>query len=116
MRRFTARILILLAALGLHGCGTLIGTGIAGGEQRGETRTAEEMQMDVRITNRINAAFVNDPLIKALDIRVNSQRGIVTLQGKVATSEVRSRAVRIAESTREVRRVVDRLQVGSAAP
>lgn len=103
--------IVLMASIVLAGCGSLIGTGIAGGESR-DARSAEDRHMDVRITNRINAAYVSDPLIKALDIRVSSQRGIVTLQGTVSSDAVRSRAVDIAESTREVRRVVDRLQVG----
>lgn len=101
----------LLALLILSGCGTLIGTGVADGHGRADERTAQERAMDVRITNRINAAYVSDPIIPALDIRVTSQKGIVTLQGKVASDSVRSRALRVAESTREVRRVVDRLQV-----
>lgn len=103
--------IVLMTSIVLAGCGSLIGTGIADGKSR-DARSTEDRQMDVRITNRINAAYVSDPLIKALDIRVSSQRGIVTLQGTVSNDALRSRAVGIAESTREVRRVVDRLQVG----
>lgn len=112
MKRAVAVQFLVLALALLPGCGSLIGTGIADGQSRGDARTVEEREMDVRITNRLNAAYVSDPLIPALDIRVTSQRGIVTLQGTVPRDSVRSRAVRIAESTREVRRVVDRLQVG----
>lgn len=111
MKRARNLQLLVLTAAVLSGCGSLIGTGVADGQAR-ETRSAQEREMDVRITNRINAAYVSDPLIPALDIRVTSQRGIVTLQGTVPRDSVRSRALRIAESTREVRRVIDRLQVG----
>lgn len=110
-RALGLQVLLLMAAL-LSGCGSLIGTGIADRQSRAEARSVEERQMDVRITNRINAAYVSDPLIPALDIRVTSQRGIVTLQGTVPRDSVRSRALRIADSTREVRQVIDRLQVG----
>lgn len=114
MARIKVVFSVLLLASLLSGCGALIGTGVADGGRRGDTRTVEERQMDVRITNRLNAAYVSDPMIQALDIRVSSQRGIVTLQGTVASDSVRNRALRIAESTREVRQVVDRLRVGHA--
>ncbi len=102
---------LLLAAVVSTGCVSLVGTGIADGRPRTDSRSTEDQQMDVRITNRINAAFVSDSQIPAMAIRVNSQRGIVTLQGTVPSDQVRSRALRVAESTREVRRVVDRLRV-----
>ncbi len=102
---------LLVAAIVSTGCVSLVGTGVAGGWPRTDSRSAEDQQMDVRITNRINAAYVSDPQIPAMEIRVNSQRGIVTLQGTVPSDTVRGRALRVAESTREVRRVVDRLRV-----
>lgn len=114
MTRISATCWLLLAVAVLQGCASLVGTGVADGAPRADSRSAEERQMDVRITNRINAAYVSDPMIRALDIRVSSQRGIVTLQGTVSSGRVRSRALRVAESTREVRRVVDRLQVADA--
>lgn len=114
MTRIGATVCVLMLLAVLPGCASLVGTGIADGRAQTDSRSTGEREMDVRITNRINAAFVSDPLIRALDIRVNSQRGIVTLQGTVANASVRSRALRIAESTREVRRVVDRLQVVAA--
>lgn len=104
-------VVLGIAAWLLWGCASLVATGVADGERRGDGRSPAERQLDVRITNRINAAYVSDARIPALDLRVRAVAGVVTVTGTLASPELRTRALRIARETPEVRRVVDRITV-----
>ncbi|NNG12385.1 MAG: BON domain-containing protein [Halobacteria archaeon] len=99
-------VVLLLAGL-LQGCGSLIvgGGSPGGGTSSGQTST------DAAITSRINTRYVNDSLVRALDIRVNTYQGVVTLYGTIDSPEVMAHAVELARTTSGVRRVVSRLTV-----
>lgn len=113
MRR---KLLLALCVIPLTitGCASLVATGVADRSPPDDGRTATEREMDARITNRINAALVADRRIPAMDVRVVSYRGIVTLSGVLPSAALRERAVAIARDTPGVRRVIDRIAV--AAP
>ena len=49
--------------------------------------------------------------MRAVDINVDTDRGIVTLEGEVRTQAERQLAVRVAEDVAGVKDVVDRIRV-----
>ena len=77
------------------------------GTHRSLGRTAE----DDAITARVKAAFIADKTVKAHDIDVDTNRGVVTLKGTVASPVERDRAVAIANRTKGVFEVRDQLTV-----
>ncbi|WP_297527316.1 BON domain-containing protein [Thiohalobacter sp.] len=107
------RWLILVLPLLLQGCGALVvGGAAAGGYYVGkDERTVGEIADDATITSTINARYVKDPEVPALDINVDTYRGVVTLYGSVGSQRVASRAVAIAGSVKGVRRVISKLTV-----
>jgi hypothetical protein len=74
-----------------------------------------ETSDDKAITTDIQAKLFSDSVLKTRDIHVESQKGIVTLSGTVATDLEKAAAERIASQQNGVRNVVDLLTV-SAQP
>lgn len=108
------RILVLLVSAGaLAGCGALVvGGAAAGGYYVGkDDRTLGEITDDATITSTINARYVKDSRVSALDINVDTRRGVVTLYGSVASQQIADRAVEIARSVKGVRQVISKLTV-----
>jgi hyperosmotically inducible protein len=108
-------------ALALSACSTMNPSATAGasnddaistsvaptGTHRGLGRTAEDEQ----ITARIKSALAADSSVKAGSIDVDVMRGVVTLNGTVASAAEREKAVAIANKTSGVFEVRDRLKV-----
>src|SRR5688572_1549048 len=69
---------------------------------------------DASVTSRIQAKFFLDPGIKARRIDVDTQRGMVTLRGDVASDNERAQALILARTTEGVERVEDALSVNPA--
>jgi osmotically-inducible protein OsmY len=69
---------------------------------------------DASVTSRIQAKFFLDPGIKVRRIDVDTQRGIVTLRGDVASDNERAQALILARTTEGVERVEDALTVNAA--
>lgn len=67
---------------------------------------------DAEITSKIKAKYVGDADVKALDISVETEEGIVYLTGRVESELQKSEAERIARETDDVRDVVNHLEVG----
>jgi osmotically-inducible protein OsmY len=65
---------------------------------------------------KIQSKFVGDREIKATDIKVSAQDGVVTLKGDVLNEPLRQLAVTIAQNTDGVRQVVDQLSVQIVSP
>ena len=105
-------MLLITSAL-LVGCGALIvgGAPTGGHDTATQRSTSIDTSHDAAITSSINARYVKDHLVDALAIRVTTYQGVVTLQGSVRTQAVATRAVDLARSTPNVRRVVSRLTV-----
>jgi hyperosmotically inducible protein len=101
---------ILFGSALVSGCASLVVSGQATGSAANDARTPAEQSADADITYRINAAYVDDPVIPAMDIRVSTYRGVVTLRGALAEREAIRRAVALAKSTRGVKRVRADLQ------
>ena len=96
----TQRITALLAALLLvlpllAGCGKTVGDTID----------------DATITTRVKTAFINDPVVGALRIDVDTFKGIVTLSGRVKSKAEEVKAIELAKSITGVVDVKSTLQI-----
>ena len=81
------------------------------GYRDGSTRTVGEFTDDVAIQSRVKLALLNDDDIKGLRINTEVNRGVVTLHGRVATHELKRRAVALTAAIKGVERVEDKLTV-----
>ena len=113
------RIFRLLGALSLPAMLGACAAAVVGGAAAGgyavatHDRTGDSAAADAAITSRINTRYVDDSLVTAMDIKVSTYRGSVTLAGSVPSREVARRAVAIARSVEGVVQVIDRLKVVS---
>ena len=95
-RKFTATLLALVLALPLFAaCGKTVGETID----------------DATVTTRVKTAFINDPLVGALRIDVDTFKGVVTLSGRVKSKAEEDKAVAIAKSIKGVTDVKSTLQI-----
>jgi len=87
--------LVLVAPLLLAACGKTVGETID----------------DATITTRVKTAYINDPVVGALRIDVDTFKGVVTLSGRVKTKEEEQKAIQLARSIKGVTDVKSTLQV-----
>jgi hyperosmotically inducible protein len=102
--------LVTILALG-SGLATL-STGCAGSATRESTG---EYIDDATVTTKVKAAFVKDPLVKAMDVNVDTFKGTVQLSGFVDTPEQKTRAEQIAAGVRGVSSVKNNIALKAAA-
>ena len=69
---------------------------------------------DPGVTTAVKSKLAADDTVKAYQIDVDTQEGVVTLTGTVPTAAARDRAVQLARETDGVTRVEDRLTVNAA--
>jgi osmotically-inducible protein OsmY len=95
--RFSALFLalILVAPLLAGACGKTVGETID----------------DATITTRVKTAFINDPVVGALRIDVDTFKGVVTLSGRVKSKDEEQKAIAIARSVKGVTDVKSTLQI-----
>ena len=74
-------------------------------------KTVGETIDDATITTRVKTAFVNDPVVGALRIDVDTFKGVVTLSGRVKSKEEEAKAIALAKSIRGVVDVRSTLQI-----
>jgi hyperosmotically inducible protein len=93
-------LMALLAALviALSGCA-------------GSHESPGEFIDDTAVTTKVKAAFVADKVVSALNISVESDKGVVTLGGVAKTQEEKRQAERIARQTSGVRAVRNNIVV-----
>ena len=96
--KFFAAILALLLVAPLVGCGKTVGETID----------------DATITTRVKTAFVNDPVVGALRIDVDTFKGVVTLSGRVKSKEEEAQAIALARKINGVTDVKSTLQIEPA--
>ena len=60
---------------------------------------------DTTLTAKVKAAFVNDPVVSAMAVNVETFKGIVQLSGFVKSTAERDRAVELARNVAGVRQV-----------
>lgn len=72
---------------------------------------------DATITTKLKALYVQDPVVKAMDVGVDTFKGTVQLNGFVDTAEQKARAEQIARGVPGVVNVQNHLSVkAQAAP
>lgn len=76
------------------------------------TQSASSQMDDAGITTKIKSKFVGDSDVKALDVSVETEEGVVYLTGRVENQFQKEEAERIAKDTKGVVRVVNHIQVG----
>jgi len=87
--------LVVIAPLLLSACGKTVGETID----------------DATVTTRVKTAFINDPVVGALRIDVDTFKGVVTLSGSVKSKDEEARAIALARSIRGVTDVKSTLQI-----
>ena len=98
----------LMALLALGSGVSLLQTGCAG------TATSEstgEYVDDAGITTKVKAEFVRDPVVKALDVKVETFKGVVQLSGFVDNAQQKSRAEQIARAIPGVQGVKNNISI-----
>jgi hyperosmotically inducible protein len=98
MLRISVVVLTLVMALGLVACSS--------------TRTAGTQVDDSGITAQVKARLAADGDINPFNIDVDTNEGVVTLQGRVEKEEARTKAEQLARETDGVTRVINLIKVG----
>jgi hyperosmotically inducible protein len=106
----------IVACLSVSGCTpVLVGGAAVGGYYVGkDQRSTGRIVDDATITSSINAKYVKDRQISAVDINVDTYNGVVTLHGNVPSQRTADRAVALARATKGVKKVISRLVVVSS--
>ena len=90
--------------------GTLL-TGCAGSPTKESTGEAVD---DTLITSKVKAAFVKDPAVSALNIKVETFKGNVQLSGFANNNTEMMRAVQLAREVNGVKEVKNDIRLKSA--
>jgi osmotically-inducible protein OsmY len=98
----------LLALLAISSGLALLPVGCAGTATRESTG---EYVDDAGITAKVKTAFVRDPVVKALDVKVETFKGVVQLSGFVDTPDQKVRAEQIARNTPGVQSVKNNIAI-----
>lgn len=85
----------------------------ANATDRATTKAAVAVD-DTAITTKVKAAVMAEPGLKTLDINVDTKNGVVTLAGTVQSTDLKQRAVTLAQQVEGVRSVSDQLVVKPA--
>ena len=80
------------------------------------TQTAGQQVDDATITASVKAKLAADGDINPFNIDVDTNGGVVTLNGRVAKAEARTKAEQLARDTDGVTRVINLIQVGDQNP
>lgn len=79
--------------------------GSTSGEAPDPSRTLGERFDDAGITMRVKGRLLDDPVVKGLQIDVDTRDGVVFLTGSVASDGERQQAIRLARATEGVKDV-----------
>jgi len=96
--RLSVVCLALVMALALGACSS--------------TKTAGTQVDDAAITAKVKAKLAADGDINPFNIDVDTNEGVVTLQGRVAKDDARTKAEQLARDTDGVTRVINLIKVG----
>lgn len=113
-----ARILLLLAAVGLVAPAALASQKADAQEPAAQDKPAPKQERGVGqqitdgwITMKIHAQFVTEDALDGSDIDVDTTSGVVSLTGTVPTAAARARAMAVAKATDGVKSVSDKLRI-----
>ena len=74
-------------------------------------KTVGETIDDATITTRVKTAYINDPVVGALRIDVDTFKGVVTLSGRVKSKAEEQKAIELARQIKGVSDVKSTLQI-----
>jgi len=77
-------------------------------EATADTRSA---MSDTMITTKVKAEYAADPLVKAMDVHVETQKGVVMLSGFVPSKAEADKAIELARKIEGVQEVKSSLQI-----
>lgn len=102
MNRFSSRVstLLLVSALAFGSCNFL--------------QVASKPD-DQAIVSDVQTKLFEDPVLKTRDIRVTSEKGVVTLDGTVGTELEKAAAIRLTNQVKGVSQVIDGLTLQTSA-
>lgn len=84
-------------------------------QKAADNQTVADKTADAWITTKVKSEFAASKGIKATDISVSTNDGVVTLSGSVASLKVKQKAERVAQRVKGVKSVEDSgLTVGTA--
>lgn len=112
---------IVCVVLGLSGCTTagVVAVGVVGGTAAGyyvgkDERTLGEIADDVAITASVKTRFVGDKDVSALNINVDTYKGVVTLYGSMEQKQIEMHAMRLVSEVKGVKKVVSKITLVGA--
>jgi hyperosmotically inducible protein len=100
--------ILFCATLLLGSAGIALTTGCG---STAEHRSTGAFIDDSAITAKVKGAFVQDDVVKAMDVKVDTYNGTVQLSGFVETAAQRTRAEQIARGIAGVRDVTNNIQM-----
>jgi hyperosmotically inducible periplasmic protein len=103
IRSLAASLLIVASGLAFTGC-----AGTATSKSTGEFID------DAAITTKVKTTFAQDPIVKALDVKVDTFKGTVQLNGFVNTAEEKARAEQLARNIEGVTNVQNNVTLRTA--
>jgi len=106
--------LAFYGVIGFYGCTAAKNTGTAVSE--GTREAAEEtgeVITDASITAAVKMKMADDELVKASNIDVDTEEGVVTLNGTVGSKAEEQKAIDLAQSVDGVKKVISNLQIRS---
>lgn len=107
LMKTSLKIVALFSAISLASISTLV-SGCAGTSTRQSTG---EYVDDAAITTKVKAELVRDDTVKALQVNVDTFKGVVQLSGFVDTAAQKSRAGEIARTVNGVTDVKNNIEV-----
>ena len=100
---YRALCVIGLAAILAGGCKAYVDDSVG--------RTAGEVIDDTVIDMRVKTRLIGDKELSGFRIRVDVDKGVVRLRGKIERPELRQRALKLVREVRGVVDVVDKLEL-----
>ena len=79
-------------------------------------KTVGETIDDATVTTRVKTVFINDPVVGALRIDVDTFKGVVTLSGRVKSKDEETKAIALARTIKGVKDVRSTLQIEPGVP
>jgi len=76
-------------------------------------RTTGEVVDDTAITAKVKAKLIEDPAVKALNIKVDTRNGVVQLSGFAASAAEAEKAAQLARTTAGVKSVTNDIRLAS---
>jgi len=92
-----------------------LGTGATGCAVLDGQQSAGAYVSDAQITAKVKAKFVEDPVVSAMRLNVDTLNGVVQVSGFAKSAEEERRALALARGVEGVKSVRDAIQVQPAA-